>query len=392
MNGARQRSRLALDRHLALLHRLEQRRLGLRWGAVDLVGEQDVGEDRARAGTRTRSLRWSKIDEPVTSEGNRSGVNWMRGSRATSPVRTTGRSSSSRARDSPRAARGRRRAARAAPARARRACRRSRARPRRARGLRAHEGRRAPSAAAPASTRHRADAASRCRGRCGRAARGRVRANRSAASSPSSAFAASARRARSTLWPAERCAAAASRRIGSRRWCRCAALETPRVISRSVRTSSGGRERSTGADSERGVETRLRRELGCAARDARQGCESDRCENENVGGEDLVGRDRTDAEHHRPASTVAPAAVVAIRERSLFMRSPPRRGVANSSRTAMSASDRAAAHLRLRLMLAELCPFEQVGAQTPRALGARVELSERPLDVLERRLGLCRPR
>ena len=38
---------LALGGHLALLHRLEQRRLGLRRGAVDLVGEQQVGEDRA---------------------------------------------------------------------------------------------------------------------------------------------------------------------------------------------------------------------------------------------------------------------------------------------------------------------------------------------------------
>jgi hypothetical protein len=39
----------AVDRHLPLLHRLEQRRLRLRRRAVDLVGEQQVGEDRARA-------------------------------------------------------------------------------------------------------------------------------------------------------------------------------------------------------------------------------------------------------------------------------------------------------------------------------------------------------
>ena len=43
-----QRSRDPFDRHLALLHRLQQRRLRLRWGAVDLVGEEEVGEDRAR--------------------------------------------------------------------------------------------------------------------------------------------------------------------------------------------------------------------------------------------------------------------------------------------------------------------------------------------------------
>ena len=46
---------LALGRHLPLLHRLEQRGLRLRRGAVDLVGEQEVGEDRARAGTRSRT-------------------------------------------------------------------------------------------------------------------------------------------------------------------------------------------------------------------------------------------------------------------------------------------------------------------------------------------------
>ena len=39
--------RLALDRDLALLHRLEQRGLRARRRAVDLVGEQHVREDRA---------------------------------------------------------------------------------------------------------------------------------------------------------------------------------------------------------------------------------------------------------------------------------------------------------------------------------------------------------
>ena len=37
----------AADRDLILLHRLEQRRLRLRRRAVDLVGEDDVREDRA---------------------------------------------------------------------------------------------------------------------------------------------------------------------------------------------------------------------------------------------------------------------------------------------------------------------------------------------------------
>jgi len=39
--------RRAVDRHLRLLHRLEQRGLCLRGGAVDLVDEQDVREHRA---------------------------------------------------------------------------------------------------------------------------------------------------------------------------------------------------------------------------------------------------------------------------------------------------------------------------------------------------------
>ena len=37
----------AVDGDLAFLHRFQQRRLGLGRGAVDLVGEQEVGEDRA---------------------------------------------------------------------------------------------------------------------------------------------------------------------------------------------------------------------------------------------------------------------------------------------------------------------------------------------------------
>ena len=41
-----EQARLALDRDLPLLHRLEQRGLRLRRSAVDLVGEQEVGEDR----------------------------------------------------------------------------------------------------------------------------------------------------------------------------------------------------------------------------------------------------------------------------------------------------------------------------------------------------------
>ena len=47
MEGARQLEGAALDGDLLLLHRLEQRRLGLGGRAVDLVGEQQPGEERA---------------------------------------------------------------------------------------------------------------------------------------------------------------------------------------------------------------------------------------------------------------------------------------------------------------------------------------------------------
>ena len=47
-NSGRSRAKpRAVDRDLVLLHRFEQGRLGLRRRAVDFVGEQDVGEDRA---------------------------------------------------------------------------------------------------------------------------------------------------------------------------------------------------------------------------------------------------------------------------------------------------------------------------------------------------------
>ena len=44
----RHRVRDTVDGRLPLLHALEQRRLGLRRGAVDLVGEDDLGHDRSR--------------------------------------------------------------------------------------------------------------------------------------------------------------------------------------------------------------------------------------------------------------------------------------------------------------------------------------------------------
>ena len=53
-----QRPGRAVDGDLPLLHRLQQRGLGLGRGAVDLVGEQQVGEDRARA---ERELRGAGV-------------------------------------------------------------------------------------------------------------------------------------------------------------------------------------------------------------------------------------------------------------------------------------------------------------------------------------------
>ena len=71
----------ALDGDAVLLHRLEQRGLGLGRRAVDLVGEQDVGEDRAGREDHLAAAgvgsSWM-MSVPVMSEGIRSGVNWMR--------------------------------------------------------------------------------------------------------------------------------------------------------------------------------------------------------------------------------------------------------------------------------------------------------------------------
>ncbi len=52
----REHVRLPVDRHLALGHRLEQGRLGLRHRAVDLVDEHDVREQRAAPELEVREL------------------------------------------------------------------------------------------------------------------------------------------------------------------------------------------------------------------------------------------------------------------------------------------------------------------------------------------------
>src|SRR4029450_2447240 len=57
--------RFAAKRHLALLHRLEQRALDFRRGAVDLVGKNDVGKNwplRGMVGTVVRVVDQSPCD------------------------------------------------------------------------------------------------------------------------------------------------------------------------------------------------------------------------------------------------------------------------------------------------------------------------------------------
>ena len=70
--------RRAADRDLLLLHRLEQRRLHLGRRAIDLVGENDVGEDRPLLHARTCPSTDRRSACRRTSAGSRSGVNWMR--------------------------------------------------------------------------------------------------------------------------------------------------------------------------------------------------------------------------------------------------------------------------------------------------------------------------
>ena len=67
----------AVDRDLLLLHRLQKRGLRLGRSAIDLVGEDDLGEQRS-GGNAKSFVRMSSTDVPVMSVGMRSGVNWMR--------------------------------------------------------------------------------------------------------------------------------------------------------------------------------------------------------------------------------------------------------------------------------------------------------------------------
>ena len=73
--------RLVADRDGPLLHRLEQRALRARRGAVDLVGQDQAARTAGPAGTRAAARgrgRSTSTTVPVMSAGIRSGVNWMR--------------------------------------------------------------------------------------------------------------------------------------------------------------------------------------------------------------------------------------------------------------------------------------------------------------------------
>src|SRR5258708_6387415 len=67
--GVGERARLAILRYLALLHRLEQRALGLGRCAVDLVGEYHGIEDRSRVeAERQRPLVIDRQAEDVRGQ------------------------------------------------------------------------------------------------------------------------------------------------------------------------------------------------------------------------------------------------------------------------------------------------------------------------------------
>ena len=171
---------------------------------------------------------------------------------------------------------------------------------------------------------------------------------------------ASGRRSRSTLWPCRSRAAAASRRSGSSRWCempgarraehdlalgahelrRPARLDWPRAASahRTATAAVVPRARARRASAPRGAiggERRARRRRGSRCTD--------------TGRTPSIDDERDRRRPRRPSRCGA---------RSRFMRRPPRR-VAQLVAHRDECVDRFVSHLRPRLMLAELCPFEE---------------------------------
>ncbi len=102
VEGPRQHERVPLDGDLPLLHGLQQRGLRLGRGAVDLVGQQQAGEDRALAEAELGRVLVEDVGAGEVG-GSRSGVNWARvnsrpsacaSERAASVLPSPGRSSS----------------------------------------------------------------------------------------------------------------------------------------------------------------------------------------------------------------------------------------------------------------------------------------------------------
>jgi hypothetical protein len=85
-----ERMALAVHRRGALLHRFEERRLRLGGGAVDLVGEEEVGEQRPGAKAQLAAGRIEHRHADDVRPGSRSGVNWIR------PKRTSRHAASAR--------------------------------------------------------------------------------------------------------------------------------------------------------------------------------------------------------------------------------------------------------------------------------------------------------
>ena len=104
-----QRPGLALDRDLALLHRLEQRGLRPRRGAVDLVDEQDVREHGARREAEAAALVQARAGDVDREEVGRA-LDAVRVERR-GLARPRGRAASCRCPGHPRRGRGRRRGA-----------------------------------------------------------------------------------------------------------------------------------------------------------------------------------------------------------------------------------------------------------------------------------------
>ena len=74
----RQRVGAVVHRDLVFIHGFQQRALGLGRGAVDFIGQHDVGKDGSRDEIQSAGVDWLKTLMPTTSEGSMSEVNCKR--------------------------------------------------------------------------------------------------------------------------------------------------------------------------------------------------------------------------------------------------------------------------------------------------------------------------